>query len=302
MFLRQGHTMKGFLLFLGILLGWASWANAAYHDAPTSVRKGEEPGTYLITTTLNDIAPIPSWNACHYTTSNTGYSCGYVFGLYSAHWDGNVYPGGAMISIPLVDRTPPNQCNTSNCNTSLATAQTIGELVPLMKLRGGFGVTKSALYRPGAEGKRPGFKTCIYSWRASAIGNVDGGLFDCSELIPLTASCDILDTDAVVDFGPIRSDVASRQASGSFKVNCSNDTDIRVKFASSVTDMKLSQDGKLSVSLKVRNAKPGVNSLESFVTVVAGTQEIFIDGDLKNANTSHTGPFSASVVAIVEVA
>jgi hypothetical protein len=169
-----------------------------------------------------------------------------------------------------------------------------------MKLRGGFGVTKTELYFP--RGQITGFKTCLYAWVTSPVGNGSGGVFDCSELIPLTASCDILDTDAVVDFGPIRSDVTSRQASGSFKVNCSNDTDIRVKFASSVTDMKLSQDGKLSVSLKVRNAKPGVNALESFVTVVAGTQEIFIDSDLKNANTSHTGPFSASVVAIVEVA
>ncbi len=76
---------------------------------------------------------------------------------------------------------------------------------------------------------------------------------------------------------------------------------MRVKFSSNVDNIILSEDKKLSSSLKIRGSTPGNNSMESLIKVPAGGTEVFIDGELKNDNTSHTGPFSASVVAIVEV-
>lgn len=290
--------MKSALLFLIVFFCSVSTANAAYHNATTIIRKGEIPGSFLVTTTLNDIGPIPDSNICNGTITSTAYPCGYTFAIYPIATNGSV--ATARLITDLVDRRPPNQCSTSTCKTNIATAKTIGELVPLMKYRGGFGIAKTELIRPYFE--LEGFRSCLYFSNSSAVGNGSSGRFDCSPLIPLTTSCDILDTDALVNFGTFGNDVVSRQASGSFKIDCSGDSSVRVKFASNVTNMSLSQDGKLTASLKVRNSTPGANSLESFVNVRAGTQEIFIDGDLKNNNTSHTGPFSASVVLIVEVA
>jgi len=287
--------MKSALLFLIVFFCSVSTANAAYHNATTIIRKGEIPGSFLVTTTLHDIGQIPDRNLCYGITTNT---CGYAFVIYPIMSTGAV--ASPMLLQSLVNRDPPNICSYSTCNTSLASATTLLDLVPLMKHRGAFGNTKTELLRPWFT--LIGFKSCLYFSYTTSIGNGSSGRFDCSELIPLTTSCDILDTDALVNFGSFGNDVVSRQASGSFKINCSGDSSVRVKFASNVTNMSLSQDGKLTASLKVRNSTPGENSLESFVNVRAGTQEIFIDGDLKNNNTSHTGPFSASVVLIVEVA
>ncbi|NGH10188.1 hypothetical protein G5643_15935 [Serratia marcescens] len=204
-----------------------------------------------------------------------------------------------LFNAVLVDRNPPNWCNSGECNVSVANAATIGELVPLMKLRGSFGKTiESSVYiTPNATGLR----TCVWVQRTEAT-TTSGQRFDCGNTFPLISSCDIIDTDAVIDFGSFSNDVTNRQASGSFKVNCTGDANMRVKFASSVTNMPLSQDGKLNASLKVRNSTPGNTETESFIKVSSGNQEIFIDGELKNNNTSHTGPFSTSVVAIVEIA
>ncbi len=201
----KGHSMKSALLFLIVFFCSVSTANAAYHNATTIIRKGEIPGSFLVTTTLNDIGPIPDSNICNGTITSTAYPCGYTFAIYPIASNGSV--ATARLITDLVDRRPPNQCSTSTCKTNIATAKTIGELVPLMKYRGGFGIAKTELIRPYFE--LEGFRSCLYFSNSSAVGNGSSGRFDCSPLIPLTTSCDILDTDALVNFGTFGNDVVS---------------------------------------------------------------------------------------------
>ena len=82
--------------------------------------------------------------------------------------------------------------------------------------------------------------------------------FGCTPSIPKTLTCDILDTNAVVDFGSFSNDVTARQATGTIKVNCSSEAYLRVKFNSNVTNMPLSQDGRLTASLKFEDLIAGV--------------------------------------------
>ncbi|CAI0934821.1 Uncharacterised protein [Serratia ficaria] len=76
---------------------------------------------------------------------------------------------------------------------------------------------------------------------------------------------------------------------------------MRVKFSSNVDNISLSEDKKLIVSLKVRDSTPGNSSMDSLIKVPGGGVDMFIDGELKNDKSSHAGPFSATVVAIVEI-
>ncbi|WP_145957236.1 MrpH family fimbial adhesin [Serratia ficaria] len=205
-------------------------------------------------------------------------------------------PTHIMASNLLVDKNPPSSCHTADCNVSLTGARTLGELVPLMKYRGAFGKPSTQF---AAYSQR--YRTCILvTWvQAQTTSQY---YVDCSPVKETNAGCDINDDNAIIDFGTFSNDVKTRQANGSFRVHCANDSNIRVKFLSNSTKISLSDDGKLNAGLKIRNSTPGSTELESFIKLPAGEQKIFIDAELSNDKTSHVGPFSASVVAIVEVA
>lgn len=289
--------MRKFFLFLTVLFFCAENANAAFHEAivKTTLVSGIN---YRIDITPISVSPALSYtNMCNDTYSR-GYPCVYGIHAYAVNAQGT--SSFLAASGTLVDRNPPNWCNSAGCNVSVGKAKTVGELVPLMQYRGAFGKTNT--YHANIARNVVGLKTCLRIAISEPTGNLSIHLADCGPVFPLITTCDIVDTNAVVDFGYFGSDVTSRQASGSFKINCSSAANVRVKFASSVTHIPLSEDGRLNASLKVRNSKPGSTETESFIEVPGGEQEIFIDGELKNNDTSHTGPFSASVVAIVEVA
>lgn len=122
-----------------------------------------------------------------------------------------------------------------------------------------------------------------------------------AHLCPFETTCDIKDSNAIVDFGTFSNDEKTRRANASFRIDCSSDAFMRIKFSSNVDNIALSEDKKLSVSLKIRGSTPGNNSMESLIKVPGDGADVFIDGELKNDNSSHSGPFSAAVVAIVEI-
>ncbi len=178
--------------------------------------------------------------------------------------------------------------------------ETIGDLVPAIQALGGFGKTRSSAINYNRI--MMGFQTCI-GHQQIKNGVISGfQAYDCGPTQPLITTCNITDSNAIVDFGTFSNDEKTRRANGSFRIECSNDAVMRVKFSSNVDNIVLSQDKKLSVGLKIRGSTPGNNSMESLIKVTGGGTDVFIDGELKNDNSSHTGPFSASVVAIVEIA
>ncbi|WJD88302.1 hypothetical protein QRD25_01535 [Serratia marcescens] len=289
--------MNKILLFLITFFFLAAGVKAAaFHEAIVINNGMVGANAYNISLTAVSLSPaLSAPNGCR-RSRNPSYDCRISIQLERVYSNGSWM---GMSEVLLVDRNPPNWCNSGDCNVTVADAETIGELVPLMKLRGSFGQTVTkAVYIPAQV---IGLRTCVYVYRVETT-TTSAYRYDCGDILPLISSCDIIDTDAIIDFGSFSNDVTNRQASGSFKVNCTGDANLRVKFAQSVTNMSLSQDGKLNASLKVRNSTPGNTETESFIKVSSGNQEIFIDGELKNNNTSHTGPFSTSVVAIVEIA
>lgn len=290
--------MKTIFLLVSLLFVGGAGASGAFHETIVEVKKD---GSYhRLTLTALSVSPaLTAPNACNRTSSDINYPCSISVKLFLMGSAGKRYET-ALVAF-LISRDPPNQCYFDGCYVSLSGAATIGDLVPLINYAGHLGKSASIRMFVNPAWDIVGTMTCIYT----AVGSFNGGssyTADCGPTTPFTTSCDVLDTDAVVDFGSFSNDVKSRQASGSFKVNCSGGANIRVKFSSNVANIALSEDKKLNASLKIRNSTPGSNEMESFIKVPSGEQEVFIDGDLKNNNTSHTGPFSASVVAIVEIA
>lgn len=291
--------MNKILLFLITFFFLAAGVKAAvFHEAIVINNGRVGTNAYSISLTAVSLSPtLSAHNGCQ-RSLNPSYDCHISIRLERVYSNGQWDPVW-LHEVILVDRNPPNWCNSGDCNVTVADAATIGELVPLMKLRGSFG--KTVTRNVSISAQVIGLRTCVWLYRIETT-TTSGYRYDCGDTLPLMSSCDIIDTDAIIDFGSFSNDVTNRQASGSFKVNCTGDANLRVKFAQSVTNMSLSQDGKLNASLKVRNSTPGNTETESFIKVSSGNQEIFIDGELKNNNTSHTGPFSTSVVAIVEIA
>ncbi|MDT3252436.1 hypothetical protein QZQ97_16095 [Serratia sp. root2] len=294
--------MKIFSLILATLFGYATGANAVFHEA--SVQQLEPAGgsfyKYSITAiSVSSLAPFP--NQCYYSAS-TYLDCDISISLQRIYANGTAVGSNAYVFAPLARRLNGlGSCYPAggpDCK-SINEAKTIGELVPLMKLSGVFGKTATGNVHIGNN--IIGVRSCIRTYVQSSVS---GGVSfdDCGPTLPVKTTCSIADSNAIIDFGSFSNDVVTRKASGSFRVNCSGEAYMRVKFASSVTDMSLSQDGKLRASLKVRNSIPGLTDLESFIKVPGGSQEIVIDSELKNSGSSHTGPFFASAVAIVEIA
>lgn len=269
--------MKKIFLLLIVFFGGMNMARSADFEAIPHIEKTSGSYAWLSFTFLYLLPDSQVPNPCL-----GQYDC--RIGLTMA------LAGYPRVSLALV--WPNDSCNTADCNISTRTARTMGELAPLVRHLGRNG-TKS--YRDINDiGTRP-LQLCFY-W---TLNGYYQSIFGCGPLISSTTTCDILDTNASVDFGTFSNDVTARQATGTIKVNCSSEAYLRVKFNSNVTNIPLSQDGLMTASLKFRDLIAGVG--ENYVKVPGGNREIFVDGDLRNNNTSHTGPFSVPVVAIVEI-
>ncbi|MCC4106636.1 fimbrial protein [Serratia ureilytica] len=269
--------MKKIFLLLIVFFGGSTGAQAADAEIIPHIESYRSPGYYWLNFTfLQLIASSTQPNLCY---QRNPCILGVAFTI------GGQIRGGFDIANAY------SKCYTDDCKTSTLTAKTMGELAPLVKYLGhnGTRTPRSLEYIGDME-----IRLCFTA--ASPLV----GTFACGPVIPTTTTCDILDTNATVDFGSFSSDVTARQASGNIRVNCSNEAYVRVKFVSNVTNMPLSQDGRLTASLKFRDEIAGTGG-ENYLRLPGGSREIFIDGELRNNNTSHTGPFSVPVVAIVEL-
>lgn len=269
--------MKKFFLLLIVFFGGMNVARSADFEAIPHIEKTSGTYAWLSFTFLYLLPDSQVPNPCL-----GQYNCQITLAM-------------TLLSYPRVNALiawPNDSCNTADCNVSTRTARTMGELAPLVRHYG----------RNGAKSTRDinelGTKPLQFCFTWTLNGYYQG-IFGCGPVISSTTTCDILGTDAVVDFGTFSNDVTARQATGTIRVNCSSEAYLRVKFNSNVTNMPLSQDGRLTASLKFRDLISGVG--ENYVKVPGGNREIVIEGELKNNNTSHTGPFSAPVVAIVEI-
>ncbi|BEO59201.1 hypothetical protein SMQE22_43470 [Serratia marcescens] len=269
--------MKKIFLVLIVFLGGINVASSANFEAIPRIEPVSGSSAFLSFTFLRILPESQEPNPC-YGQRNCMLSV--VMTLSNS----------PRVSVALAEAN--SSCNTADCKTSTSTAKTMGELAPLVRYLGRNGTNSTRDINQ--IGNWP-LRLCF----GVAINGNWGGPFGCSPEIPRTNSCDILDTNAIVDFGSFSSDVTARQATGSIKINCASEAYLRVKFNSNVTNMSLSQDGRMSASLKFRDLIAGVG--ENYVKVPGGNREIYIDGELRNNNTSHTGPFSVPVVAIIEI-
>ncbi len=270
--------MKKIFLLLIVFFGGMNMARSADFEVIPHIESTSPTYAWLSFTFLYLLPDSQVANPCF-----AQYNCQLGLSMYNGS-----YP---RVGVALTYAN--DSCNTADCNTSTRTAKTMGELAPLVKKFGRNG-TKSNKDINNL-GPSPYLRMCFH-W---SLNGYYQGFFGCGPEIAKTTTCDILDTDAVVDFGSFSNDVTARQATGTIKVNCSSEAYLRVSFNSNVTNMPLSQDGRMTASLKFRDLIAGVG--ENYVKVPGGNREIFIDGDLRNNNTSHTGPFSVPVVAIVEI-
>ncbi|BEN61793.1 hypothetical protein NGC47_15375 [Serratia marcescens] len=268
--------MKNIFLLLIVFFGGMNVARSADFEAIPRIENKDAYYAHLSFTFLNVSSDSTLPNYCFQSKNPCMMALVMTVG------------GNPVLSVPLVDAN--SSCNTADCNTSTRTARTMGELAPLIRYLGRNGQSSPRELRQVGGWD---IQLCL------SFSNPNFAKFGCTPSIPKTLTCDILDTNAVVDFGSFSNDVTARQATGSIKVNCSSEAYLRVKFNSNVTNMPLSQDGRLTASLKFRDLIAGVG--DNYVKVPGGNREIFIDGELRNNNTSHTGPFSVPVVAIIEL-
>ncbi len=268
---------KIFLLLLIVFFGGMNAARAANFEAIPRIEPTSGSYAFLSFTFLRILPESQEPNPCY---GQRDCMLSVVMTLSSS----------PRASVALAEAN--SSCNTADCKTSTSTAKTMGELAPLVRYLGRNGTNSTRDINQ--VGSWP-LRLCF----GVAINGRWSGAFGCGPEIPKTNSCDILDTNAIVDFGTFSSDVTARQATGTIKINCASEAYLRVKFNSNVTNMPLSQDGRMTASLKFRDLIAGVG--ENYVKVPGGNREIFIDGELRNNNTSHTGPFSVPVVAIIEL-
>lgn len=285
---------KYYGLFI-LLFSSCTWGSGAYHDVSfnfniNNVAPGRDAQFSVTAISVSSIAPFN--NSCYDsgtgTPGNPYYTCQTYIVVLPVNARGESLK--VLSSAVLLDTKLTG-------NLSYAT---IGELVPAMQAFGGFGKTKIGTTINNST--IVGFKTCIEQTKIKNSSTSSSVRHDCGPIEPIKTTCNITDSNAIIDFGTFSNDEKTRRANGSFRIDCSNDAFMRVKFSSNVDNIALSQDKKLSVGLKIRGSTPGNNSMESLIKVTGGGSEVFIDGELKNDNSSHAGPFSASVVAIVEIA
>lgn len=282
--------MKKFYCLFALLFSSYTWGSGAYHDVSFNFNTNNAaPGGYAqYSITPISISPLaPFKNYCD-SNGSSSYTCQTAIVVFTVNAQGSLLTG--LYSALLLDTKI----------TGARPYNTIGELVPSMQSFGGFGKTMSdsMYYNPAIVG----FQTCIHHAYIKNASTSSAVRYDCGPTQPIKTTCNITDNNAIVDFGTFSNDEKTRRANGSFRIECSSDAFMRVKFSSDVDNIVLSQDKKLSVSLKIRGSTPGKNSMESLINVPGGGAEVFVDGELKNDNSSHTGPFSAAVVAIVDIA
>ncbi|CAI2151647.1 Uncharacterised protein [Serratia ficaria] len=286
--------MKKFYCLFALLFSSYTWGNGAYHDVSFNFNTNNAaPGGYaqydITPISISPLAPFKNYCASNGNGSpgQPYYTCQTAIVVYTLNASGGRHStiySGSLLDTKITGARP---------------GDTIGELVPAMQLFGGFGKTSSSAiyYSPAIVG----YQTCIVHQKIKNGVISAFQAYDCGPAQPLKTTCNITDSNAIVDFGTFGNDEKTRRANGSFRIDCSNDAFMRIKFSSNVDNIVLSEDKKLSVSLKIRDSTPGNSSMESLIKVPGGGVDVFIDGELKNDNSSHAGPFSASVVAIVDI-
>ncbi|QXX96923.1 hypothetical protein IM817_01450 [Serratia marcescens] len=292
--------MRKMVLSLLMWIGFTGGIQAAFYE--TSIRNngvvssGNGYTTNDVSVTLISFSPnSPVVNDCNITIHPYARGrCSSSIYVYSVRADGFTYYSAFAVAL-FTNVTPP--C----CDVNMYYASTLGELVPLMRNNGAFG--KTVTLRLSIPSNAMGLKTCIIT----AYGNQQGssyfaGPYDCTPVVPIDTTCDIVDTNASIDFGTLSNDVSTKKSSSSFRVNCSGDAKLRIKFDKDISRLSLSNDGLLYSSLKIRDSISNISGNDIFVSVSAGSQEIFIDAEFHNNGSSHVGEFSASAVAIIEIA